>query len=286
LLKQTLSFLVFENVFIALCAVAMVQVTIDVMNLPPFRASTGCFVFFSTLLVYNLHKSLSLLRGQTPGAVWELVTSSQLTPGARLLIYSGSIGAAVSFCFLLTAQQLLVAGLACVTLAYSFPILKINNSRRRIRELFFIKVLVISGVWSLVTVLLPVLGSHFSSASFWMLFCERILFVFAITIPFEIRDVEQEKKWGNKTLPVVLGPERSKTLAFILVALFSLLAGIHYLVYPPTVPALAFAMFLSAVSAVIVIYHTHENQNNLYYKLYVDGTMMLQYIFVTLLIRL
>jgi 4-hydroxybenzoate polyprenyltransferase len=281
LLKHTLSFIVFENVFIACCAVALVQVTLTVLNLPPVQAPTGCFVFFSTLLVYNLHKSLSLLTSQTPAAVFALVTTSRLPTGARLVIYAGTTGAAVSFFFLDTAQQILVAGLACVTVAYSFPILKINNSRKRIRELFFIKVLVISGVWSIVTVLFPVLGTSFSTASCWLLFFERLLFIFAITIPFEIRDMEQEIKWGNRTLPVVLGPGKSKTLSYCLVSLFCLLAMVHYLWLEPA-PFLAAAMLLSAATAVVVTYYTRENRNNLYYKLYVDGTMMLQFIFVTL----
>lgn len=281
LLKHILSFLVFENIFIAFCAVAMAQVSLAVFNLPPVQAPTGCFVFFSTLLVYNLHKSLSLLKSQSPAAVFTLVTSSQLPLGARLVIYSGIAGAAVSFCFLVTAQQVLVAALACVTVAYSFPILKINNSRKRIRELFFIKVFVISGVWSLITVLIPVLGSSFSTASFWLLFFERMLFVFAITIPFEIRDMEQEKKWGNRTLPVVLGPAKSKTLAYVLVAIFCILALVHYLGLEKA-PFMAAAMLFSAASAIVVIVQTNENRSNFFYKLYVDGTMMLQFIFVIL----
>jgi len=281
LLKKTVSVLVFENVFIALCAVSMAQVSLAVLQIPSGKIAASCFVFFSTLLVYNMHHSVSMLPSQSLRSVFMLITASQVPRSARFLICCGAAGAMVTYFFLDSTQQILVAALACLTLAYSFPLLKFRDTRKRIREFFFIKVIVIASVWSLVTVFFPVMGEHYSSASLWLLFSERLLFIFAITIPFEIRDLEQEKKWGNTTLPVVLGSEKSKTLGYILVVLFALISGLHYLVLY-TSPPLAAAMAGSAASAALVIYCTHEKRTNLYYKLYVDGTMLLQFIFVIL----
>ena len=283
LLKRLFSGLVFDNIFIALCAVALVQVSRKVLHQAYAITAVDSFVFFSTLLVYNLHKSLSLLPRQSPFAVLNLILSSQLSRPFRALIYSGILGTAASFILLDALQQILVTGLALVTFAYSFPVLKIKNTRKRIRELFIIKVLVISLVWSIVTAGLPAVHERFSSIPFFLLFTERLLFIFAITIPFEIRDMEQEKKWGNKTLPVVLGAQKSKHLAYLLLALFSVLVLAHFLlVCRPAEPSLAAAMILSAGAAGLLIYLTEMQRSSFFFKFFVDGTMMLQFIFVIL----
>ena len=280
--KRILYGFVFDNIFIAFCAVSLLKVSQVILHLSCVLTATDVFVFSSTLLVYNLHKSLSLLRKQSFTEVLLLVFSSLLSLEVRILICTGFAGIAVSFFFLSPAQQLLVLSLALITLAYSFPILRVRNAGKRIREIFFAKVFSISLVWSLVTVLLPAVNETFSSTSFWFLFAERVLFIFAITIPFEIRDMQQEKKWGNKTLPIVFGIQKSKRLACLLLILFCLLLLVQVAFSNAIESSIVVALILCAAIAGILVYFTNEHRNNFYFKLYVDGTMMLQYILVIL----
>lgn len=280
--KRFVNTFVFDNIFIACCALAMFLVSQVTFHLSPDITPAAVFVFFSTLLVYNLHKSLSLLRHQSVREVLRLLFSEKLTPAVRYLIYAGLAGMSVSFFFLHPVQRLPLMILGAITLAYSFPIIRIGANRRRFREIFFIKIFIISTVWALATVLLPAMDLDFFPAGTWLLFVERILFIFAITIPFEIRDMEQEKRWGNTTLPVILGIRDSKRLAWLFLILYSGLVLFHWSQFSMN-DGVALAMVLSALAAAWTVYLTDENKNNFFYKFFVDGTMMLQFIFVILI---
>ena len=52
---------------------------------------------------------------------------------------------------------------------------------------------------------------------------ERFLFVFAITIPFDIRDMEIDIKEGLKTIPVIMGKKKAMMIANILLVLFTMI---------------------------------------------------------------
>src|SRR4029453_14171036 len=113
--------------------------------------------------------------------------------------------------------------MAAVTLAYTFPLIHIRRKRKRFREIFLLKVCLIGAVWSFATVLFPVLPVPLPALPVALLFFERFFLIVAITIPFEIRDMEQEKRWGNLTLPVALGIPASKALAVGLLVVYELL---------------------------------------------------------------
>ena len=175
--------------------------------------------------------------------------------------------------------------MGAVTLAYSFPIFRIRNTRRRFREVYLVKVSLIGFVWSVSTVLLPALDPPAGTMATTLLFIERWLFVMAITVPFEIRDMEQEERWGNMTLPVALGVKRSKVVALVMLAVYEALLFAHFLLPPGLSAGLAAALALSALPAAWLVHRTNSSLANFYYKFYVDGTMMLQYLFVILMSR-
>jgi 4-hydroxybenzoate polyprenyltransferase len=279
--KRFSDLIVFDNVFISICAMGLFFVSQVSFHHSLSLTPAALFVFFATLLVYNLHKSLSLLRQQTVREVLRLLFSENLTVVVRIFIFSGLAGMSVTFFLLQPAQRLPLIILGAITLAYSFPIIRIGANRRRFREIFFIKIFLISIVWAFATVWLAAMDFDVLPDDIWLLFAERTLFVFAITIPFEIRDMEQEKRWGNTTLPVVLGIKVSKRLAWFCLFLFCALVAWHRRSFGMK-EGVAIAMAISALAAAWTVYLTHEDKNHFFYKFFVDGTMLLQFIFVVL----
>ena len=92
------------------------------------------------------------------------------------------------------------------------------------------KIFAISFVWATVTILLPVIHSEKAYNDFHILtmMIERFLFVFAITIPFDIRDMNADSQTGLKTIPLLIGEKKSTYTSMIALVLFFAVVVIHY----------------------------------------------------------
>jgi 4-hydroxybenzoate polyprenyltransferase len=100
----------------------------------------------------------------------------------------------------------------------------------------------------------------------------RFLFIVAITIPFDIRDLFQDKQNELKTIPVIIGEKKSLGLCqfFLASHLFLLYAFIGKL--DANFWALALSVFISGW----LIFKSRWEKNEYYYFLLLDGTMILQ----------
>lgn len=155
------------------------------------------------------------------------------------------------------------------SLLYSMPLIKI-------REVPYLKIFVIAGVWSLSTALLPsIFLNKFSS----LLLLERFLFVFTITMPFDIRDMAVDKKYGLKTIPLLMGKKHSLNLAYFSLGLFFVASCIHYNEQPKILAAMSISAFATFLSLSLEKIKTHE----LYHEGILDGAMMMQAMLVCLI---
>src|SRR5258708_21742157 len=114
-------------------------------------------------------------------------------------------------------------------MAYTLPVLRFKGKRKRLREISYLKIITVAMMWSLLTVILPMqeYSFHIASKLAVIIFIERFLFVYSITIPFEIRDMKQELRYGVRTIPVIHGIKTSKRLGYVLLLLFSAVALYH-----------------------------------------------------------
>jgi 4-hydroxybenzoate polyprenyltransferase len=118
-----------------------------------------------------------------------------------------------------------------------------------------------------------------------LLFFERFLFIYAITIPFEIRDRQKEQAIGNRTIPLLYGVKKSKMLGYVLLILFCILCLIRECIYDHASEDIIkhfAALALSALTAALLIYKTNDNRSRWYYKFLIDGTMIEQFLLLIL----
>jgi len=110
-----------------------------------------------------------------------------------------------------------------MTFFYVLPLFKIGNIEVSFRNFPSIKIFSIAITWAGVTVLFPLyeFGYEFSR-DVYIVFVQRILILIAISIPFDIRDVEIDSKL-LKTLPQTLGINNSKKVGIGLLFVFVLL---------------------------------------------------------------
>jgi 4-hydroxybenzoate polyprenyltransferase len=271
-LSYLIKFFLDANFVIGLCAALLCNQTFIVIGKEvSFLLLT--IVFFSTVALYNLHNVVGLA-----GSISEKHPRYQSVRKFEIiikLIILASIALVFSLIFYLPPSVfLLMLIVAMPSLLYVIPLF----AGKRLRDISLIKILLLSCIWPFVTVMLPYsMSDAVFDTKFYLLFIERALFVFSLAIAFDIRDIEFDKLLGVKTIPIMLGKENSFILsAFVLMCWAVLL---HF-IYPILV---ALALNMLAVLTLYLIWGTMKTQKTIYYQLYLDGTMLLQALIVSLL---
>lgn len=277
---SVLDFLLFSNLFIAICAVAQAMVTYRLLNHQPDKYIL-LFLFCSTLLIYNLSMLLSKPKNpkQSPFRRVQWIFSHY-----RLIISITLIAALciipLGLWYLSVQSQLLMAFIGIIALAYNFPFLHLNEKKIGLRNLPGIKLFLIGFVWAISCVLLPIveLESTFaikvSLGETLLLVAKRFLFICAITIPFDIRDLFQDKLYELKTIPVMLGEKKALFFCQGLLALYLILLVLFTKTLNLEVLALASTIFLAGW----LIFKSNLKKNEYYYFFFLDGTMILQFV--------
>ena len=246
-----------------------------------WNASLFTFIFGSTLVIYNLNM-ISGLR-----ELREMGTDSErhhwCMENERLMKLTLALGLALagsSVWFLNHTVWFLMIPLALVAVAYAAPIVRQKTSAIRIREIGLWKIFIIAAVWAGMTVILPavhLLGfEQLYQMESWQLAIERSIFILAITIPFDIRDLVNDAKKKVRTLPSVLGWKRAVLLAVVLLLLFEFL--VFWRVGKES--TLLIGYLLSASITLFAVGLATPQRNDMYCSFWIEGTMLLQFALV------
>lgn len=258
-----------------MCAAAMAllswyELTETWWNFPLAVFITGC-----TLVVYNLNMLSGL------GELREMGTESErhhwclknealmkATMAVGLVLAGGSVW------FLNPVIWLFMIPITGIALVYTIPLLKRRTDAIRLREVGLLKIFLIAVVWAGMTVLLPaieLLGfGQLIHAKSWWLAVERGIFILAITIPFDIRDLVNDAKKGVRTIPSSIGWFRSVLLAEVLLVLF-LFAVWWRLGQQP----LFFGYLMAVLTTMLGVSYAHPDRSDLFCSFWMEGTMLL-----------
>ena len=270
-MAKFINFLLYSNIYIAFCAVAMTAQTLYVfdINIKTSPALLG-LVFFSTLVIYALHRLVSLSKVDKSLEVERFNVIGTYKQHIQVYAGLGILGGAICFFFLNRSTQYALVLPALLSLGYVIPFM--GNKKLRLRDVHFIKIFLIAIVWSYVTVLLPFLefGIPIDFRALGILL-ERMLFIFVITLPFDLRDWEIDKKNQVRTIPATIGVKNTLRLAFFVLLIWCWLIFQIY-----TLP-IALALFISGISTGIFVYYSPRQKHDYYFTALMDGTMILQY---------
>lgn len=281
--NKLLEFIVYSNIFIAVCAVALIFATYELADIPPVTDGLALLVFSATLFIYILQRiypgkeiaaeasAMQMWLSRHKKLMWVLLAASLVTGGIAFFILNAEVRMAMVI-------------LGFFTLAYSLPIFPGGKRFFRLRDLGLLKTVFVALVWTGTTVWLPVvhLGPQlFSTSGITWLLAERFLFILAITIPFDIRDIRfDEMEIPISTLPMKIGINRTKILSLAILGAFAIAAFSHYVLMSEG-EAVNFVMLLfSALGAAYLVLRIGQDTRELYYLLYLDGMMLVQYALV------
>ena len=222
-IKRIFDFYIFSNIHVAFAAFGLTKITL--LNYKIESNLLPWFVFFSTIASYNfirLYKIYKIkrwvfkfIRDNKKGIVALTILS------ALLVVYLG---------FSLKRNTLLtLLPFGLFTLFYVVPIPIKRNSTWALRKVTFLKLFLIAFSWAGVTVLIPMVNYEIDiQYNELVIFTQRFLFMVAVTIPFDIRDMNFDDR-RLKTLPQAVGIQKSKVFGLFLMMVFM---GLEFLKVP------------------------------------------------------
>lgn len=220
LLKKILDFYIFSNIHVALVGFSITKITLINFgiegNLTPF------FVAFSILLSYNFIRYYEIKKHKL---IWLKSWFSENINKIKVLSILSILGLGyISFFADFNLKSLFILfPFAFMTLFYTVPLFKLGKLEVSFRNFPMIKIFSIAIAWAGISVFFPLYeaGYQFTSEVF-LEFIQRFFILLAITIPFDIRDVEEDSK-ELRTLPQILGITNSKVLGILFLFGFVLL---------------------------------------------------------------
>ena len=265
LIKKWFSFYVFANVHVGLAALCLTKISMLAFEIE--NDSLAYFVFFSTIMAYNFIRVVRLDGINSMISNW--IRSNRIS----LIILNslcliGTIYLSLSFSFL---DLLFLLPFFLLSLFYVPPL---TSKIKGFRQIPGLKLIIISFTWAGVTVCFPLFASNLlESEGVWIVFIQRLLFIIAITIPFDIRDAQLDLP-GLKTLPQIIGVGKSKALAILLMVVFNCL---EY--YSMTDLGMSFVVTsLISVLSIFLILGAGDRQHRFYSSFWVESIPILWYV--------
>ena len=275
-----LDFLLFSNFFIAICAVAQGLVTYHLLKAKPSEHVLA-FLFFSTLMIYNLAVLLSKPKSPEKSPfrrVRWIFSHHRFTISTTLI--SALCLIPLGLLYLSFESKLLMVFVGVLSVAYNIPFLTLNNKKIGLRNIPGIKLFLIAFVWASSCVLLPIVELEslhqiqVPLSETVLLVAKRFLFICAITVPFDIRDLFQDKLYELKTIPVILGEKKAWIFCQALLAIYLLLL----VLFTKHINIDVIGLTLTVMLTGWLIFKSNFKRNEYYYFFYLDGTMLLQYL--------
>lgn len=271
-LGKILHVLICTNVYIGLCAVAMVYYTALFFQSTQELKLEAVFVFFATVFTYSFLKYRGAGReAETLHRRWAI----QHPTLSKLILVVSLFCTIIFFSLLNTNEKLLTACIALVTLSYSFAPSVSFLPKLSLRNFAVAKVVWVALVWSATTVLLPAIDLQWHSYSFILFFLKQFLFVAALTLLFDIPDAEGDMQHHLQTFATKYGAGNTRLMSICLLACVLVVDGRLFLSGNISIPFLV-AELLTLLLSCMTIYLLSKKASPFGYYLFADGLLLVQ----------
>lgn len=268
-----MGWLVFTNVYVALCGAALTAATYPLLGLPARVDGPVLLVFCATLVVYNLDRLVEPKPGDSRHERWVEPRRGVLWAITAL----AATGCVVSLLWLSPAARWSLVLPALLALGYCLPIapFQTNDAHtqrwRRLKEVPGAKLLLIGIVWTYATAAIPAIqtGTGFTWTGVYVLLLGRLLFILAVAMPFDVPDIERDRASGVVTLPQWLGIAGTRRAALLLASGYVICAVLH------PWPAGA-ALVVGGGVTMALLSRMNERRGVLYYAVGLDGLLLVQ----------
>ncbi len=215
IVKQLLDFYINSSIHVALSVYALSWITLLIFDIS-YDENILYFNFYATITGYNFVKYFGI-------AKWHHRSLARWLKVIQVFSFF-SFMLMVFYAFKLETKVLFIlAGLGVVTFLYAIPFLPKRmylDEQQNLRQISGLKVHIIAAVWAFTTVVLPLLNNHQElTAKVWITVLQNFVFVLALMIPFEIRDLKFDSI-KLATIPQQIGVKKTKILGVLLLLIF------------------------------------------------------------------
>lgn len=255
-------FLLHTSIYTALCALALCLGAERIMlhRVPPLLSPLHALIVGCTMLEYNVHHLFNLTAG---------------TRAVRSHLVVAALGLVLCLIALPHLSVAVLAGCACLgvmAFAYSTPLLPFRY-KQRLKDYGLIKIHVLTGVWVMVSTVLPALYWEIPLRNYWLELIIRSLLIFPLCIAFDIRDAEADAAQNIHTLPNTLGiPAAYRAVGFTLLAYFAW--AVTRCIYRQDYREVI-TYFVSGLAAFFAIRLSRVRPHPFVYLVLIDGVMLL-----------
>jgi 1,4-dihydroxy-2-naphthoate octaprenyltransferase len=287
--KSILRFMVYSNLFIGLCALALAFETFVLLDIPVSNNWFLLLVFLCTIFIYSLHYYIKSLSEKNDSRLTWCRNNRALLLAILFSSFFFSIGGVVYHyrSIFFSGNQfsyrnlIWFALIPVLALAYSYPVIPWKN--KSLRQVGWLKMASLAFTWSFTTVILPVLMPeqtvHMNSTPVHIivLFLNRFLFIASVGFLFNIKDYQEDKEDNIATAAVLLGPHRSllvgKWLSFSSNILSGVLVIYFFDLYSPAYYA---AVMLPAILLFLSFHSFSFSTEEAPFVIRYDGLMIIK----------
>ena len=261
--KLFFNFYINASIHVALAVYAFVRVTEQYFELD-YQEYFNYFIFFATITGYNFVKYAGVAK----------LHHRSLTEDLKIIqIFS-------FFCFLATCYYgaqislktlIYSAPFVLLTLLYAVPFL--SGFHKNLRQISYLKIIVVALVWAGFTVLLPVIEASREVSLHVLFLClQRFLIVVVLVLPFDIRDVQYDAI-SLQTIPKKIGVQKTKRLG-LGILIFALL--LEYGINANDISKNVFMIFF--FTTLVFLMRSKMNQSKYYSSFWVESLPIIWYL--------
>jgi 4-hydroxybenzoate polyprenyltransferase len=272
-------FFLYSHIYISLAAVAMTFGTFRIYRHAMDKNSL-CYlvlIFLATWLVYNIKSIFYKNEPVSEKQHWIRTNRYWLR-----ILYPLVALVALYFAWLLPVQStLMMIPFAWIAIGYFTPFFWYRK-RIALREIPFLKTWLVAGVWTFAVAFLPctIMGLELTSCWRWVLL--DFLFMFALTMLFDIKDLTSDKLQGLRTLPMYWGVQTTKIISCVLLLVRLLIVFLSCKFFAPG--WVCAEVFLTGVLIFMIIKKIKKETDEKVYLLQMDGFMLLKPLLIFLLV--
>lgn len=273
---------IYTNILIALAAMAQCALTYIIFE-RPINWYIVLIEGTATLLLYNFSlwwsKPKDPKQSKFPRTRWifnhEWVMWCNNSIALALLAYCLWHIHLYSFLFL--------GFIGALSLLYGMPLFTFHDRKVGLRQIPGAKIFHIALVWVCSSVVLPYveLANTGITVDHWvfMVLCVlKFIFLIICTLPFDIRDIQQDSYYHLRTLPNMLGEQKAKNLTYTLLVLHSL----FILIAPYLIPIKIGLILTNLLILALLKLAVFKSREHYHYAYLLDGSLVLQFLIVVL----
>ena len=260
-MRLIIRFFINSNIWVAFCITGLAFSAEILLESTNFKISN--FIFFSTIFAYNFQRLVRLKKGHEHSYKdWFLINRKSIY---FLMFLAATVCAYLFFEFKLITQ---IAILFTGVLSAFYPF--------GLRKIPFAKIFIISFVWTFSIMMLLVFENNIpiSQNIIWQ-FASTFLFVFSITVPFDIRDIAYDTQ-NIVTIPLFFGVIRSKKIAIFSLLICVIISLFLYIKMTLIMPHLLALIFLYILASIFILKSDTKNGKT-YFSFWVESLSIFSY---------